>query len=296
MAAAGRLGLPAVLGVLAVVSIHRFILNLNFDLCSTVSYRCFGSRLFVTPHEGCKNFSLGKQALLQTFLYPGWYNTRNKKTSRTACNRARTETLQITLCLLLSGNIHQCPGPSTPVTVNQPQDSGSQTHNFWGNTPILHLINKIFRFLARPCCTSLSELCSVISWIQLGWGTRLLIARVTVEVPAWWRAHFAAARAAAGDSYRRGVDSIGNGDTLRNQRSHVWISALMRVSVTHFTWLHYIQVEQRKRTAPAIVIKNLSITPGKTNKHWQWCPLNHCLSTKLSLKVVGVWKILDKDP
>lgn len=253
-----------------------------------LSYHCYGSRLFVTLHEGCKHFDNGKQALLQTF--PGWYNTRNKKQSRTAYNCARTETLLITLGLLLSGDIHQCPGLSTSVTANQPRDSGSQTHNFWGNTLVLHLINNTrlgsgdFRHghAALPC-PGYTRLFPGSTWNEAHvclspdgpWGCLPDGRRTSSQRGLLLGAHDSEAWIPLGMGTRSGT------------RTPI-LEPCLDVNGTHFPRLFHIQTEQRKWTAPVSVIKNPSITPANTNKHWQWRPLNHCLSTKQSIKVVDI--------
>lgn len=188
---------------------------------------------------------------------------------RTAYNCARTETLLITLGLLLSGDIHQCPGPSTSVTASQPRDSSSQTHNFRGNTPVLHLINNTrlgggdFRpgLAALPCpgCARLfpgstqneAHVCLLLDgpWGCLPDGRRTLSQRGPLlgarDSEAW----------------------IPLGMGTRSGTSAPILEQCLDVNVTHFPRLFHIQTEQRKRTAPVSVIKNLSITPANTNKH-----------------------------
>lgn len=52
----------------------------------------------------------GKKTLLETFLYAGWYPARCKSKARVK-RQINGGDLIICMCLLLSGDIHQCPGP-----------------------------------------------------------------------------------------------------------------------------------------------------------------------------------------
>ncbi len=56
------------------------------------------------------NFGYGKHALALTFIYPSLYNRMKKHTKPPAMLRY-SDALIIRICLLLSGDIHPCPGP-----------------------------------------------------------------------------------------------------------------------------------------------------------------------------------------
>ena len=63
-----------------------------------------------------KHFGFGRWVLYDTLLSPTISN-RNKVKVRIGCtsvvnnNTSRSESVIIAMCLLLSGDIHQCPGP-----------------------------------------------------------------------------------------------------------------------------------------------------------------------------------------
>lgn len=56
------------------------------------------------------NFGHGKHVLVVTFIHPSLYK-RVKKHSKPTTRLQQREALIITICLLLSGDIHPCPGP-----------------------------------------------------------------------------------------------------------------------------------------------------------------------------------------
>lgn len=63
-------------------------------------------------------FGYGKHALAVTFIYPSLYN-RVKKHTKPATQLQLSDTLIITICLLLSGDIHPCPGPLHTIPGNE---------------------------------------------------------------------------------------------------------------------------------------------------------------------------------
>lgn len=52
----------------------------------------------------------GKKTLLEMFLFPGWYSARRKSNAGVK-RQINGGALIICMCLILSGDIHQCPGP-----------------------------------------------------------------------------------------------------------------------------------------------------------------------------------------
>ncbi|KAI4828902.1 hypothetical protein KUCAC02_022973 [Chaenocephalus aceratus] len=55
---------------------------------------------------------MGEYVLAATLRFPQWYNPR-RKTAKTSCRRHSKEALIIAICLLMLGDIHQCPGPTS---------------------------------------------------------------------------------------------------------------------------------------------------------------------------------------
>lgn len=70
-----------------------------------------------------KHFGYGNKVLFDTFIQPSLYNTTNKRIMTTPKSQ-RSDNLVIILCLLLSGDIHQCPGPSITITNGLPSVVG----------------------------------------------------------------------------------------------------------------------------------------------------------------------------
>lgn len=56
------------------------------------------------------NFGYGRHALTATFIFPSLY-FRAKRHSKPPARLQHSDALIIIICLLLSGNIHPCPGP-----------------------------------------------------------------------------------------------------------------------------------------------------------------------------------------
>ena len=71
-----------------------------------------------------KQFGYGKKTLMDTFLYPCWYPVRrnDKNGDKRQVNGGR---LIICICLLLSGDIHQCPGPMPRNTISKRPTAGA---------------------------------------------------------------------------------------------------------------------------------------------------------------------------
>lgn len=73
--------------------------------------------------DSFKHFGYGNFALLSAFLYPNWHNhVKQHARRRTAPRRQHFEASIITICLLMSGDIHQCPGP---FPTSKPGEFGS---------------------------------------------------------------------------------------------------------------------------------------------------------------------------
>ncbi|KAJ8385627.1 hypothetical protein AAFF_G00184240 [Aldrovandia affinis] len=68
-----------------------------------------------------KHFGFGRHVIAVAFIYPSLYN-RGTKHTKTVSKLQQSHTLIITICLLLSGDIHQCPGP-----LNKPAEDGPRT-------------------------------------------------------------------------------------------------------------------------------------------------------------------------
>ena len=91
----------------------------------------------------------GKLVLQQTFLFPCWANDNKRKQNKTSFNRTRAEMLVIAICLLLSGDIHQCPGPTLAPALDACNESSTEvlssypSHNHPSSHPYLHLTQNL---------------------------------------------------------------------------------------------------------------------------------------------------------
>ena len=69
-------------------------------------------------NQAIGNFGFGKHVLATTIVYPSLY-LRLKKHFKPPTQLRQSDALLITICLLLSGDIHPCPGPLHSEPVNQ---------------------------------------------------------------------------------------------------------------------------------------------------------------------------------
>lgn len=69
--------------------------------------------------KATKHFGLGRYVLAATFIHPHLYSKVRKHT-KSVLKPHQSLALIITICLLLSGDIHQCPGPTTGPTSDSP--------------------------------------------------------------------------------------------------------------------------------------------------------------------------------
>ena len=69
-------------------------------------------------NQAMGNVGFGKHVLATTFVYPSLY-LRLKKHFKPPTQLRQSDALLITICLLLSGDIHPCPGPLHSEPVNQ---------------------------------------------------------------------------------------------------------------------------------------------------------------------------------
>ncbi|CAM4651696.1 unnamed protein product [Leuciscus chuanchicus] len=104
-------------GVLVAFLLYVFIL--------TLSAPKFGERVWhlnqngysnlveanVSLKFGGKHFGFGKTIVATTFVFPGLMSSFKKRLKKQPERSSQGETLIIILCLLLSGDVHQCPGP-----------------------------------------------------------------------------------------------------------------------------------------------------------------------------------------
>jgi len=82
-----------------------------------------------------KQLDYGKKTLLETFLYPGWYSARCKSKARVK-RQINGRDLIICMCLLLSGDIHQCPGPVPDFGPRNAADLGGGVHGDFERTEL----------------------------------------------------------------------------------------------------------------------------------------------------------------
>lgn len=122
---------PGAAGIFAALTIY-VLLTSNFKTSSV-------SDLVVT--KVYKHFGFGRYVLARTFIHPCFFN-RVTKSSKTILKPQQSLQFIIAICLLLSGDIHQCPGP-----INFPEQDGTQT------APT-HSGSSVVNFQVHTSCTS----------------------------------------------------------------------------------------------------------------------------------------------
>ncbi|KAK7891503.1 hypothetical protein WMY93_023466 [Mugilogobius chulae] len=83
-----------------------------------------------------KHVGFGKYALAATFIYPQLFSRASMHT-KTTLKPQQSLSFIIAICLLLSGDIHQCPGPlnsSTNHPIATPEDNRSMIDNLQVHT------------------------------------------------------------------------------------------------------------------------------------------------------------------
>lgn len=99
-------------GVFAAALIYAFIINLyDFNGAGYLHKRNPLTQL--CNCEVQKHFGLDRGVLLSTFIRPGMEIRAANKQYHIRADRQRGELLIIVFSLLLAGDIHQCPGPSS---------------------------------------------------------------------------------------------------------------------------------------------------------------------------------------
>ncbi|KAK7945179.1 hypothetical protein WMY93_000907 [Mugilogobius chulae] len=77
------------------------------------------------PSHAGTNIGFGKHLLAVSLVFPSLYRQSNRKTNKST-SQQWTNTLIITICLILSGDIHPCPGPS-PLHATPPEGTTDST-------------------------------------------------------------------------------------------------------------------------------------------------------------------------
>lgn len=105
-------------GMLAVFLIYGFILMLIDTGPFRTSSRCpfdkvcsFNQKIRLKVQIGTKHFGHGKYTLFNTFVYSRRHSPFKRAIKVGGKCQIDGGNLIITLCLLLSGDVHQCPGP-----------------------------------------------------------------------------------------------------------------------------------------------------------------------------------------
>ncbi len=128
--AAGALGVVTTLFVYSLLFNFLSPINLSFfadhfnnhSLFNGYEKTCVNNAdwLVKQTYNALGNFGHGKHTLAVTFIYPSLYK-RVKIHSKSSTRRHQSKALGqiIMICLLLSGDIHPCPGPHHAKPVNR---------------------------------------------------------------------------------------------------------------------------------------------------------------------------------
>lgn len=106
---------PGTAGVVTALFIHVLLMSLSaFSdtgqiLTDSYDLRPSSSHLLIIKQAN-KHFGFGKHVLAATFIHPHLFGRLSTHT-KTTLKPQQTLAFIIAICLLLSGDIHQCPGP-----------------------------------------------------------------------------------------------------------------------------------------------------------------------------------------
>lgn len=93
-------------GALGAFLLYAFILTL-----SVPKFQSNPVEANISLKLGGKHFGYGKNIVATTFVFPSLMTSFKKRLKKQSERSSQGETLIIILCLLLSGDVHQCPGP-----------------------------------------------------------------------------------------------------------------------------------------------------------------------------------------
>lgn len=87
-----------------------------------------------------------------SFGHAALHGTLERHSLRHPARRGKEDILAVTsLCLLLSGDIHPCPGPATGRTTPLQTTAGQQPNSYASNVlSLLHLPPPVFQLLILP--------------------------------------------------------------------------------------------------------------------------------------------------
>lgn len=119
----GKMAAPGVAGIAGALFAYALLTNTFFYTeTSHILNDSYSSNSITKPIsvdfviiKVTKHLGLGKHVLAATFIHPYLYSEKRKHT-KSALKPQQSLALIITICLLLSGDIHQCPGPTNGPT------------------------------------------------------------------------------------------------------------------------------------------------------------------------------------
>ncbi|XDV15471.1 hypothetical protein PO909_015550 [Leuciscus waleckii] len=82
------------------------------------------------------HFGFGRHALAITFIHPHLFSKTRGRMYKTVLHQQQSLAFIISICLLLSGNIHQCPGPVSAPTRTGPRVSSIYSRSNTGNLQV----------------------------------------------------------------------------------------------------------------------------------------------------------------
>ncbi|XP_026111143.1 uncharacterized protein LOC113086211 isoform X1 [Carassius auratus] len=82
------------------------------------------------------HFGFGRHAFAITFIHPHLFSKTRGRMYKAVLHQQQSLAFIISICLLLSGDIHQCPGPVSPPTRTGPHVSSIYSRSNIGNLQV----------------------------------------------------------------------------------------------------------------------------------------------------------------
>ncbi|XDV19047.1 hypothetical protein PO909_024621, partial [Leuciscus waleckii] len=83
-----------------------------------------------------KHFGFGRYALAVTLIHPHLFSQARRRVYKTVLQQQQSLAFIIGICLLLSGDIHQCPGPLSAPAQTGPRISSTHSRSNTGNLQV----------------------------------------------------------------------------------------------------------------------------------------------------------------
>lgn len=136
---------PGVSGIAAALFVYVLITS---NISYTVTGQTFDDRYFPygdiklswAPHLRAshvnKHFGFGRYALAVTLIHPHLFSQARGRVYKTVLQQQQSLAFIIAICLLLSGDIHQCPGPLSAPAQTGPRVSSTHSRSNTGNLQV----------------------------------------------------------------------------------------------------------------------------------------------------------------